>query len=64
MKNKYIDPITKKEWICSNCGGKWMEGSTSCPYSHSPLTSQLRPEYQPRLKKLKRNNKEAGFANQ
>ena len=37
----------KKEWICDNCGGKWMEGSMSCPYSHSSMSSMLRPEYQP-----------------
>ena len=47
-QKKYIDPITKKEWRCTNCGAKWMAvGSLSCPYSHSPLSSQLRPEFQP-----------------
>ncbi len=52
MNNKRkITKEERKEWRCSNCGAKWNKagsGSPSCPYAHSPLSSSLRSEYQPK----------------
>ena len=50
--HRYIDRETGKEWRCSNCGARWNEsGSLSCPYFHSPLSSSVRTEYQPKISK-------------